>query len=68
MAQEEIEIEVDKHGRVTIKTIGIKGKRCLEVAEALAEIIGKVEQRTMTSEFYENEVHVQNRIEIRNQR
>ena len=68
MAQEEIEIEVDKHGRVTIKTIGIMGKRCLEVAEALAEIIGKEEQRTMTSEFYENEVHVQNRIEIRNQR
>jgi hypothetical protein len=67
MSQEEIEIEVDKHGRVTIRTLGIKGKRCLDVAEALAEIIGKEQERTMTSEFYESEVHAVNRIEIRKQ-
>ncbi|MFM9064274.1 MAG: DUF2997 domain-containing protein, partial [Pirellula sp.] len=40
MSQEEIEIEVDKHGRVTIRTLGIKGQRCVDVAEALAERIG----------------------------
>ncbi|MFM7517399.1 MAG: DUF2997 domain-containing protein [Pirellula sp.] len=67
MSQEEIEIEVDKHGRVTIRTLGIKGKRCLDVAEALADIIGKEQERTITSEFYESEIHVQNRIEIRKQ-
>jgi hypothetical protein len=68
MAHEEIEIEVDKAGRVTIRTHGIKGARCVEVAEAVAEIIGKEESRTMTQEFYESEVHTQGRIEIRNQR
>ncbi|MFN4904741.1 MAG: DUF2997 domain-containing protein [Planctomycetota bacterium] len=67
MSQEEIEIEVDKNGRVTIRTLGIKGKRCLDVAEALAEIIGKEQERTITSEFYESEIQVQNRIEIRKQ-
>lgn len=67
MSQEEIEIEVDKHGRVTIRTVGIKGKRCLDVAEALAEIIGKEQERTITSEFYESEVYAVNRIEIRKQ-
>ncbi|MFY7876906.1 MAG: DUF2997 domain-containing protein [Pirellula sp.] len=67
MSQEEIEIEVDKHGRVTIRTLGIKGKRCLDVAEALAEIIGKEQERTITSEFYESEVYAVNRIEIRKQ-
>jgi hypothetical protein len=67
MSQEEIEIEVDKNGRVTIRTLGIKGKRCLDVAEALAEIIGKEQERTITSEFYESEIQVQNRIEIREQ-
>ncbi|MFO0014144.1 MAG: DUF2997 domain-containing protein [Planctomycetota bacterium] len=67
MSQEEIEIEVDKMGRVTIRTRGIKGERCLEVAQAVAEIIGNEESRTMTSEFYETEVHTGNRIEIRRQ-
>jgi len=33
----------------------------------LAEIIGKEQERTMTSEFYESEVHAVNRIEIRKQ-
>jgi hypothetical protein len=67
MSQEEIEIEVDKMGRVTIRTRGIKGERCLKVAQAVAEIIGTEESRTMTSEFYEAEVHTGNRIELKRQ-
>ena len=37
MAQEELEISIDAQGRVTVHTIGIKGKRCLDYAEAWPE-------------------------------
>ena len=35
MAREELEIEIDAHGRVTVHTIGFKGKKCLDQAEAI---------------------------------
>jgi len=64
MAQEELEIEIAPDGKVTVRTIGIKGPRCLDVAEALAQIIGVEEQREMTSEYYEAEQHVQEHLNI----
>ena len=36
MAREEFEIEIDCQGKVTIRTIGIKGARCLDAARAIA--------------------------------
>ncbi|MCR4414334.1 MAG: DUF2997 domain-containing protein [Thermoguttaceae bacterium] len=64
MAREEIEIEISPSGKVTVRTIGIKGKRCLDVAEALARIIGREESRELTSEYYETEVHQRSQDEI----
>jgi hypothetical protein len=64
MAKEELEIEIAPDGRVTIKTIGIKGPRCLDVAEALALLVGREEQRELTTEYYEAEESVQGRIDV----
>ena len=47
MAQEELEIEIDAQGRVQVRTIGIKGARCLDYAEALARILGREESREL---------------------
>lgn len=58
MAKEELEIEINPDGKVTVRTIGIKGPRCLDVAELLAQIVGHEEQRELTSEYYEVEGHV----------
>lgn len=58
MAREELEIEISPAGKVTVRTIGIKGPRCLDVAEALARVIGQEEDRQLTSEYYEAEQHV----------
>ena len=38
MAREELEIEIDAQGRVTVHTIGFKGNSCLKEAEAIARI------------------------------
>lgn len=36
MAREEIEIEIGPSGKVTARTIGYKGKRCLDIAKILS--------------------------------
>jgi hypothetical protein len=64
MAREEIEIEIGPDGKVSVRTIGIKGPRCVEVAEALARIVGEEQSRQMTSEFYENEIHQQQHLNV----
>lgn len=68
MAKEEIEIEISPSGKVTARTIGIKGPRCLDVAELLARIVGREESRELTSEYYETEVHTQHRIDLKQRR
>ena len=65
MAREEIEIEVDRFGKVTIQTIGIKGTRCIDAAEALVKLIGKEETRKLTQEYYETDEHNQSQIDVR---
>ena len=61
---EELEIEISPEGRVTVRTIGIKGPRCLDVAEAIARIIGVEEQRQLTREYYETESQVNAQLNV----
>ena len=65
MAREELEIEISPSGKVTARTIGIKGTRCLDVAEFLAKIVGRVESRELTSEYYEAAEQVQQHIDVK---
>ena len=68
MAKEEIEIEISPSGKVTARTIGIKGSRCLDIAEMLARIVGQEESRTLTSEYYEAETQVEDHLRIHERR
>jgi len=56
MAQHEVEITISKTGEVKVHVKGVKGKGCLEYAEWLSKIVGKVKDRKLTSEYYEPEV------------
>lgn len=56
MDGEELEIVIAPDGKVTVRTLGIKGPRCLDVAEALALLIGREESRQLTDEYYEAEI------------
>jgi hypothetical protein len=67
MAKEEFEIEVGRDGKITIKTIGIKGERCIDAAEALVKLIGREEARELTSEYYEVEQDVSGHVDIHRQ-
>jgi hypothetical protein len=56
MAQHEVEIVIAKNGEVKVHVKGVKGKGCLEYAQWLAEIVGKVKDQQHTSEYYEPEI------------
>jgi len=64
MAKEELEIEIAADGKVTVRTIGIKGPRCLDVAEAVARIVGREDSRRLTNEYYESDTQVEQHINI----
>jgi len=68
MAREEIEIEISPSGKVTARTIGIKGPKCLDVAEMLVRIIGREESREMTREYYESQQRVDQQVNVRERR
>jgi Protein of unknown function (DUF2997) len=68
MAREELEIEIDAQGRVTVHTVGFKGKRCLDEAEALARILGREESRQLTNEYYEAEQTTQTHVDVHQRR
>ena len=55
MAQHEVEITITKSGEVKVHVKGVKGKGCLEYAEWLAEVVGKMKDQKLTSEYYEPE-------------
>jgi hypothetical protein len=56
MAQHEVEITISKNGEVKVHIKGVKGKGCLAYSKWLTEVIGKVKDEQLTSEYYEPEI------------
>jgi hypothetical protein len=65
MAQQEFEIEISPCGKVTVRTIGIKGPSCIDAAAMVARIIGQVESRQLTTEYYETEIEVRGTTDVK---
>jgi len=63
MAQHDVEITISKSGEVRVHVKGVKGKGCMEYAEWLAEVVGKIKEKQLTSEYYEPDTKA--RIELR---
>lgn len=68
MAEREMEIEIGKDGKVTVRTIGVKGPECMDLADLMVQIIGREEERQKTAEYYEVSEEASNRIDVRQQR
>jgi hypothetical protein len=56
MAQHEVEITISKTGEVKVHVKGVKGKACLAYSKWLAELVGKIRNQQLTSEYYEPEI------------
>ena len=56
MEMQEMEITIDKEGRIRVKVNGAHGADCLAMTKYLEEAAGVVEERTYSPEYYEQPV------------
>ena len=52
MQRPEFDIRIDRTGRVTVEVKGSGGAKCLALADLVKEILGREEERKLTSEYY----------------
>lgn len=58
MERPEYEITIGKDGKVRVEVKGTSGKRCIEMADLIREILGHEDARSLTSEYYAPDGHV----------
>jgi hypothetical protein len=68
VSAEEIEITIDRAGKVTVHLKGVKGPRCEDYAKWLAEAVGRAERVTPTHEAYEPDAGVKIQVDQRERR
>lgn len=56
MGMEQIEIQVDRDGNVTVHVEGVKGDECLRITKELEEALGVVTDRSYSAEYFEEQV------------
>lgn len=52
MERPEFDIVIGRNGKVTVEVKGTSGKRCIELADLIKEIVGHEDQRTLTDEYF----------------
>ena len=52
MERPEFNVTITPKGNVKVEIKGVKGQRCVELADLLKEIVGKEEQRQLTTDYY----------------
>jgi Protein of unknown function (DUF2997) len=58
MEMQELEITIDKEGRVQVAVRGVKGEGCQGLTKNIENAVGMVEEREYTAEYYEQPVNV----------
>jgi hypothetical protein len=53
MEMKELEITIDREGRVQVAVRGVQGESCLAMTKNIEEAVGTVEEREYTAEYYE---------------
>jgi hypothetical protein len=58
MEMQELEITIDRNGRVQVGVIGVHGEGCLTLTKKIENAVGNVEERRFTAEYYEQPAEV----------
>jgi hypothetical protein len=58
MEMKELEITIDKTGKVQVAVRGVQGEGCLGLTKNIENAVGIVEERNYTAEYYEQPVNV----------
>jgi hypothetical protein len=65
MEMQEMEIVIDKEGRIQVNVTGAHGTDCLAMTKNLEESAGVVEERTYSPAYYEQTVSEEHYTRIR---
>ncbi|MBI3409525.1 MAG: DUF2997 domain-containing protein [Planctomycetes bacterium] len=65
---EELQIEIAPDGKVTVRTKGIKGPACMDLADIFVQLLGTEDVRTKTSEYYESQTAAKRSVQQKQQR
>jgi hypothetical protein len=63
MPEREFDITISKDGSVELHIKGYKGRACLEAAKLFEKIVGETQSQSHTSEYYEPEEQVRQRLD-----
>ena len=58
MEMQELEITIDREGKVQVAVRGVHGEGCLAMTKNIENAVGTVEKREYTAEYYEQPVNV----------
>jgi len=58
MDLQEMEITIDKEGRIQVTVKGVQGTGCLALTRELENAVGVVEQREYTADYYQQEADI----------
>ena len=58
MEMKELEITIDKTGKVQVAVRGVQGEGCLDLTKNIENAVGTVEEREYTPEYYEQPLTV----------
>jgi len=58
MTMQELEITIDNEGRILVHVTGVKGEDCLALTKNLENAVGDVQERSFSSDCYEQPVTV----------
>ncbi len=56
MDMQELEITIDREGKVQVAVRGVHGDGCLAITKNIENAVGTVEDREYTAEYYEQPV------------
>ena len=56
---QKLKIKLLPNGEVQMETLGIKGKKCLDYAKFIKDVVGgEIVKKTITAEYYETETEI----------
>ena len=58
----QIEVEITPDGEIKLTTHGLSGNACMEETAAMEKALGKVKDRTKTSEFFKQATGLVNKL------
>jgi hypothetical protein len=61
MELQELEIQLDREGNVTLHVRGVKGEECFMITKRIEESLGEIVERTLSGEFYQEQKTISSR-------